>query len=732
MKALPQRFKDVMKARGTSLQGRLEPLVRSLDERAFARLKANKTIYRLTEVGEERVEGRVRQGRGAAPWVGFHAGIFQSRRAARARVGAAAALHTMFDFFKDRRRAALRAATVDPGGASHRREERALSRGSKKRIAKELEGLVRIFLAEKSFEGCGGLELTEEMKVTIAAQACMLLLHREKDIYPGRGSDSGLSRGIPGALAGARRGRRRHGGRAGASRRVVDSRRRGARLGSRKVRRTHSPHDGQNSRVLHEFAHQLDGERRLDERSADLGRPCEIHFMGRGAWERVRRAVERISRGMASVISTPYGATNPAEFFAVVTEMFFEKPRALKQTPPRALRSSRSSTSRTRRRADRETRAWILRAFDSRWQSSRPPPSLAAPRRPHPLRTSHPPPPRRSPWRRLRPRRRRPRRRRTRRPLRNPARLASKSVPLPGAEVPAFLDYVAYERERARVWVPVSGTGSVDVFDTTSSTFTRVDGFRTAERDMRGKKRTMGPSAAAIGEGVVYVGDRASSEVPGGRGDTQGERVHQVVVTDGRRRVCRLREGSLGHDPRRSTLTIPRRLEAASAQGEDDRQDGRRPGGLRGRRHARPLLHEPRGQRREPGHRRQDSQGQVDVERGLRRRRPSGRRLRRRARLRGRGVHRPPSESSTLPTTARRLASSKPARAWTTSTSSTRPSTRPLRRPRASRSPRSTTAADSRWWPRATLPKEPETPSRTDAATSTCPTRRVPAFSFCV
>ncbi len=49
MKALPQRFKDVMKARGTSLQGRLEPLVRSLDERAFARLKANKTIYRLTE-----------------------------------------------------------------------------------------------------------------------------------------------------------------------------------------------------------------------------------------------------------------------------------------------------------------------------------------------------------------------------------------------------------------------------------------------------------------------------------------------------------------------------------------------------------------------------------------------------------------------------------------------------------------------------------------------------------
>jgi Mlc titration factor MtfA (ptsG expression regulator) len=48
----------------------------------------------------------------------------------------------------------------------------------------ELEGRARIFLAEKSFEGCGGLEMTEEIKVTIAAQACILLLHRETDIYP--------------------------------------------------------------------------------------------------------------------------------------------------------------------------------------------------------------------------------------------------------------------------------------------------------------------------------------------------------------------------------------------------------------------------------------------------------------------------------------------------------------------------------------------------------------------
>src|SRR6476620_4331089 len=49
----------------------------------------------------------------------------------------------------------------------------------------ELERHIQIFLAEKNFEGCAGLRLTEEMKVTVAAQACVLLLHRETDYYPG-------------------------------------------------------------------------------------------------------------------------------------------------------------------------------------------------------------------------------------------------------------------------------------------------------------------------------------------------------------------------------------------------------------------------------------------------------------------------------------------------------------------------------------------------------------------
>jgi hypothetical protein len=75
------------------------------------------------------------------------------------------------------------------------------------------------------------------------------------------------------------------------------------------------------------------------------------------------------------------------------------------------------------------------------------------------------------------------------------------------------LDYVAYEPAHARVWVPVGDTGSADVYDVAAGTFTRVDGFKTGEREYKGKKRAAGPSSVAIGDGFAYVGDRASGEV---------------------------------------------------------------------------------------------------------------------------------------------------------------------------------------------------------------------------
>ena len=48
----------------------------------------------------------------------------------------------------------------------------------------ELRGHIQVFLDEKTFEGCGGLEMSDEIRVVIAAQACILLLHRDTDYYP--------------------------------------------------------------------------------------------------------------------------------------------------------------------------------------------------------------------------------------------------------------------------------------------------------------------------------------------------------------------------------------------------------------------------------------------------------------------------------------------------------------------------------------------------------------------
>ncbi|MGH7280797.1 MAG: YncE family protein [Polyangiaceae bacterium] len=90
---------------------------------------------------------------------------------------------------------------------------------------------------------------------------------------------------------------------------------------------------------------------------------------------------------------------------------------------------------------------------------------------------------------------------------------AIRSVAFPGVTAPASVDLIAYEPVHARVWVPVGNDGSVDVYDVASAAFTHVAGFATAQRERKGKTRTMGPSSATAGDGFVYIGDRGSSEV---------------------------------------------------------------------------------------------------------------------------------------------------------------------------------------------------------------------------
>src|SRR5471032_3089503 len=51
-------------------------------------------------------------------------------------------------------------------------------------LRRQLEQHVQVFIAEKSFVGCDGLEISDEVRVTIAAQACLLILNRRTDYYP--------------------------------------------------------------------------------------------------------------------------------------------------------------------------------------------------------------------------------------------------------------------------------------------------------------------------------------------------------------------------------------------------------------------------------------------------------------------------------------------------------------------------------------------------------------------
>jgi DNA-binding beta-propeller fold protein YncE len=88
------------------------------------------------------------------------------------------------------------------------------------------------------------------------------------------------------------------------------------------------------------------------------------------------------------------------------------------------------------------------------------------------------------------------------------------SISLPGApEGGVLMDYLAYDVSHHRVWVPAGNTGSVFVVQAPRGQISEVKGFPTSEVERKGKKRTVGPSSAAVGEGTVYVGNRGDSSV---------------------------------------------------------------------------------------------------------------------------------------------------------------------------------------------------------------------------
>lgn len=197
-------------------------------------------------------------------------------------------------------------------------------------LKEQLHGLVHVFLAEKKFEGCGGLEITEEIKVTIAAQACMLLLNRKATYFPKLRTILVYPHTYVAKTLSSN-------GRIvvnGQSVRLGESWQNGPVVlaWDSVTGGTMNITDARNV-VLHEFAHQLDQE----DGAAD-GAPILEHRSRYGAWASVLsaeyEALQKKRKKRRRSVMNKYGATNPAEFFAVVTETFFEKPRQMKKRHP--------------------------------------------------------------------------------------------------------------------------------------------------------------------------------------------------------------------------------------------------------------------------------------------------------------------------------------------------------------------------------------------------------------
>ena len=194
-----------------------------------------------------------------------------------------------------------------------------------------LNSYVNVFMAEKSFEACGGLsELTEEMCVTIAGQACLLLLNGRCGFY-----DTLSTVLIYPDMYSGESSINKDGTVGGGGNRLGESWKSGTVILSwvHSLRGPAIVNDGKNV-VLHEFAHQLDQKDGSADGAPLLGFTEEHKDWAKSFGAAYERHAKRYRGGRKLVIDA-YGATNPAEFFAVATETFFEKPKKLQQRYPR-------------------------------------------------------------------------------------------------------------------------------------------------------------------------------------------------------------------------------------------------------------------------------------------------------------------------------------------------------------------------------------------------------------
>ncbi len=237
----------------------------------------------------------------------------------------------MFGFLKRRRRKKTLDRPFPPEWVEIVRQNVPYFHKLDGRDREQLQDHIKIFLAEKRFEGCGGLAITDEIRVTIAAQACILTLSRPDDHYPQMKSIF--------VYPSEYFSTQRHLGPGGV---VVEEE--VTMLGESWYRGPvvlswdnvlHGAADGRDGRnvVLHEFAHQLDSEHGRVDGAPQLD--CRSMYV---AWARVLgeeyvELLDKTERNRKTLMNQ-YGATSPAEFFAVITECFFEKPTHLLRKHP--------------------------------------------------------------------------------------------------------------------------------------------------------------------------------------------------------------------------------------------------------------------------------------------------------------------------------------------------------------------------------------------------------------
>ena len=227
---------------------------------------------------------------------------------------------------KKRRRAGLLATPLTPDQRDRLARLVPLASRLPEEHRAAFEGKINLFLDQMTFHGNQGLEISEEMKLSIAAQACLLVVNsplwyetlRTILVYPsefftGHGRHEGFLVHESDSMTA---------GESWARGPVVLSWNHALKGGL-------DPDDGHNV-VIHEFAHQLDSLTGDTNGIPVLRRGQRYDGWEKAMLEAYNGHVARVEAGHRSLID-PYGATNHEEFFAEATVTFFERPQAMRR-----------------------------------------------------------------------------------------------------------------------------------------------------------------------------------------------------------------------------------------------------------------------------------------------------------------------------------------------------------------------------------------------------------------